>query len=292
MNSVQRSKLDACNRVADFNARHEAPLSTIAEYAAEQKVFNGALSNIDAAAQVQSSAKGTITDTVQLARDTMANTVIKYALRGVVKARQANNLVLANQLNQPFSYISKTSKILAIQRSNEILQRIKDNAATLTNITTANMEEIDNAIKAFDAVKDKPTIETQTRAATGTNPITDLLPIAFAAIDNMQNLIVSYFADSNKALVDEFVLARTLITNGVRHTGIEGIVTKAGNAIAGATINIGTDKTAVTGHDGHYIIAKLKPGNYTIEAVTPAGDKQAKNIYITRGSLETANFDI
>jgi hypothetical protein len=61
----------------------------------------------------------------------------------------------------------------------------------------------------------------------------------------------------------------------------------------GASVSIvGTNKTATTDIKGHYIIAKIKIGDYTIEASNEAGDTASKTIHINRGHFEVADFSL
>lgn len=291
MNNTQRAKLDSCNRVQDFNTRNATALATIPEYALEQANFEAALAIINEASQVQAAAEGTTSDATKNAKETMGNTVNKYALRATVKARQLNNITLVNNLNRPVTYFTQAPKVLAVQRANDIKTHISNNLIALTNITAANITEMEAAINAYDEIKDDPTIDVQTRKATGTNP----LPAAFAqatlAIDNMHDLVTSYFATTNQQMVDELTLAKQILNTGIFQTGAEGLVSKNGTPVAGATVTLlGTNKTATTDSKGYYIIAKIKVGEYTLEVKTSTGETSIKTVYINRGNFEIVNF--
>lgn len=292
MNNTQRAKLDTCNRVKEFNTKHSEALATIEEYATEQTAFNNALVIINNAAQVQSGPAGTTSDATALAKETMAKLVIKYALRALVKAKQAGNTILANHLDHTLTYLLNATKTLAVQRAKEIRDQLNNNLATLTNVTATNITEISNAIAAYDAIKDKPTIDVQQRAATGTSQLPDAITAAFKAIENMFDLITSYFADTNKAMVDEFTLAKQIINTGIHYTGVSGTVTKNGSPLKNANVSIaGTNKIATTDTDGHYTISKVKTGDYMLEASEAAGgDIKTKVVHITKGNFETVDF--
>ncbi len=293
MNNTQRAKLDSCNRVKEVLTKYATPLATITEFAAEQTAFIAALGIINNAAQVQSQTAGVATDAVETAKETMAAITIKYAKRGKVKATQANNKTLANHLDHGVTYISRATKTLAVQRAKDIRQHLSDNLAILTNIVAANITEIDNAIKAYDTIKDQPITNIQSRTATGTNPLPAAFTAAFKAIDNMNDLIDSYFTGTNQPLVDEFDLARQILNTGIHHSGVEGIISKNGNPIANASVSVvGTDKVAKTDIDGHYVIAKIKTGDYTIEVSNDASDTASKVVHVTKGNFETVNFTL
>ena len=291
MTNTQRAKLDSCNRVKEIITLHAKELSTIAEFAAEQENFLSSYGIIINAAQVQSRPSGTADDAVLNAKTYMANVVIKYALRGLVKAKQLKNLVLASQLDQSQTYILQASKNEAVQRSNNLKDQLKNNLSILTNITSQNIAEIERAIIGYDTIKDHPTIDKQNKAATGTDPLPQAFAAAFTAIDNMYDLITSYFADTNPSLVKEIELAKQIINTGIHHTGITGTVTKNDTPLKGVTVTIvGTNKSAITDIDGHFTIARIKSGNYTVEATTAEGEKATKNVHINKGNFETVNI--
>jgi hypothetical protein len=291
MNNTQRAKLDTCNRVKDFNSRNAADTATIKEYALEQAAFTAALTIINTATQVQSGTKATTGDAALLAKENMAKAVIKYALRGLVKAKQTGNITLGNHLDHTTGYISRATKTLAVLRAKDIRDQLNNNLAILSNITPDNIIEIDNAITTYDAIKDNPTIQIQQRVATGTNPLPEAYKAAFNAIDNMYDLISSYFIDTNKPLVDEFTLAKQIITTGVHHTGVTGTVLKDGKPVKDSTITIeGTNKTAMTDIDGHYTISRIRTGNYIIKATNKGDETQSKTVHITKANFETLDF--
>ncbi len=293
MNNTQRAKLDTCNRVESFNARNKTTLNTITEYAQELEVFAGALTTIKTATQVQTGLQGASSDAVQIVKDEMARVVIKYALRGLVKAKQVGNVILANNLDHGQTYILQAPKTEAVLRAKELKVQLNNNLAILTNITPDHISEMEAAINTYDKVKDTPIIQIQQRVAAGTNPLPEAYATAFIAIDNMFDLISSYYAEDNKPLVDEFTLAKQIITTGVHHTGVTGTVLKLGIPVKGTTITIlGTNKVAQTDMEGNYTISKIKTGDYTIEAKNGAGEIQTKNVHITKANFEVLDFSL
>lgn len=221
----------------------------------------------------------------------MAETVIRYALRGVVKANRIGDTTLANHLDHTTNYITAATKLLAVQRATDIRDYLKNNLTTLTNIKQENIDEIDKAIHEYDIAKDKPLADIHARTTSGTNPLQPALTNAFKSVDAIEKLLQSYYP-ANTEMLDAFTLARTVITTGVHHTGVMGAVKKGSNPVAGASVSIvNTNKVAVTDANGHYTISKIKTGNYTIEASTEGGDSQSKPAHITRGDFEIVDFN-
>jgi hypothetical protein len=292
MNNTQRARLDAGNRFKVVNKKYVAELATIPEYAAEEQTFNDAMVIIDAAALAQTATVGGSASAADKAKQTMASITIKYALRAAVKARQIGNQVLAVQLDHPFTYISYAPKTQSVHRAKDIRDNLDKNLAVLTNITIGNIAEIDSVISIYDSIKDAPTIDVQSKTASGTNPLPDALNTASHAMDNMYDLAVSYFIDTNRPLVDEMALAKQQLITGVHHNGLDGIITKAGQPIFGASITIaGSNKTTTSDKDGHYILGKLKTGSLAITAAHPDGTLQTKTITISKANVETVDFE-
>jgi hypothetical protein len=293
MNNNQRAKLDTCNRVNSFNVTHATTLETIVEYALEKEAFDGALTIINAATQVQSSTQGTSTDAVAIAKELMGKTVIKYALRAHVKAKQMGNTILANHLDHPLTYVTQATKTLAVQRAKEIKDQLNNNLTILTNLSPEAITEIDSTINAYDALKDTPIIQIQQRVATGTNPLPKAYNAAFKAIDNMYDLISSYFMETNRPLVDEFTLAKQIITTGVRRTGVSGTVLKDGQPLQDTTITVvGTNKAVQTDREGYYTISGIKTGDYTIQAKSKTGIILTKTVHIANANFEILDFEL
>lgn len=241
---------------------------------------------------MQSGTAAAASDAVQIAKEDMAKVVTKYALRGGVKAQQTGNITLSNQLNHPITYILQAPKTVAVQRAKDLANQLNSNLSTLINITAANITEMITAITAYHIIKDTPIINVQHRAATGTNPLPTAYIAAFTAIDNIFDLISSYFTDTNQPMVDEFAMAKHIIHTGIHHTGITGMVTKGGYPVKDATVSIiGTTKVGKTDVEGNYTISKLQTGNNTI-ITTSADGTQSKTAYITKGNFKTIDFEL
>lgn len=293
MNNTQRAKLDAGNRVIDFNKKHETELSSIPEYAQERYMLGVSMAVINTAAQAQTVESGIQVNTVDLAKQHMVNLIVKYALRAVVKARQDGNLVLANKLDHPVTYLSKANKTLAVHRSKEIRDNLNDNLSTLNNVTTENVAEIDAAIASYDQIKDSPTIDRQTKTATGTNPLPAAFATATQAIDNMYNLVVSYFMGTNRPLVDELALAKHIIKTGTHHNRLEGKITENSFPVVGASIAVsGTSKSATSNIDGHYSIVQIKTGDQTLVVTLPNGSSTTQIAHIIQATINTLDFKL
>lgn len=266
MNNRERAKLDSYHRIQAFNTKYATPLATIAEYAEEQTDFNDAVSVIEQSGTVQATIAGSSNGTIEIAKADMAKTIIKYAMRGEVKAQRLGNTTLAGALNEPESFILFAPKMLSIERATNLRNLLNDNLDTLTNITAANIEEIDGKLSVYNDIKDTPVEAIQTKKATGTDRLPGQFKKADEAADNMYSLVHSYFGDENPAMVKELKLAIQIIETGIHHTSVDlhvaALDTNA--ALAGATVvDNRNDKTYTTDEEGNVHIANHRSGHYT-----------------------------
>ena len=151
MKNYQRAKKDSYDRIGAFNEKNTVALALIPEYAFEQKAFNAANLEITKAGEKQAIDTYGLRNDSDSAKNVMADVCVKYGLRGSVFARRANNQALTNQLIFPRTYIVSANKQLAMERAVDIRNALNDNLTICTNITAANITEIDAAITAFKA---------------------------------------------------------------------------------------------------------------------------------------------
>jgi hypothetical protein len=293
MTDNQRNKFDTLARVAAFNKENETQLATIEEYADEQTIFDGAHKLAKDAAQAQAASASTDASTVDAAKQAMSDKVYTYASRAAVVAKRKGNSTLANLLSKPKGYFYRADKTLALQRAKETRKLLNDNLATLTNIDAKMIAATDDAIAAYETIKDNPVIDLQARKAEGTNPLPGYLNTAFDAADGMFTLVQSYFEITDKPFVDTLALAKQIISTGVHHTSVEGVVSKNDIPLVAATVKIlGTKKETKTDIKGHYIIARIKPNNYNIEVSAADGSTATKTVAIIKGNTEIADFSL
>ena len=241
MDNQQRSELDTFNRVTDFNSLHLTDLNTINEYQAEKSKFDAAVLSIKnaGATQLQKGIDHSISIT---AKKLMADTVTKYCLRAGVMARSLQNMQLAGQLHGSAGPIIRANKTDAVNYVTIKRNALNNNLTILTNITAANITEIDNAIDAYSKIKDVPTETRQTTKSTATDLLPGLYANANDAVNNMYELVFSYFSDTKPDLVHEMEIAKQVIVTGIRTTSItfDCLADEDGSAIKGFTV---TDKS-------------------------------------------------
>ncbi len=293
MTKLQNDKNETLARIKKFLSKYATDLATIIEAAVEIATINNSTTIITNAAQLQADPVGDAADAAEVAKMAMGNLLHKFALRAAIKAKQLGNVELSGKLRQPISFYTLASKGLAVQRCSQIKQLMSDNAAILTNIVAANHTDMAAAITKYNDLKEVPIQEIQNKSANATDVLPDAFKAAFDAIDNLYDLVFSYFNDvaAKKAIVSELALAKQIIRTGVHYTGIAGDVTVNGQEVEGAIIEIvGTKKKAVADFHGHYSILKVKAGSYHVKATLPSGQTLTIDIDIEKGHTETLDF--
>jgi hypothetical protein len=219
MDNLQRSEIDSFNRVDDVVTQNESALDPIPEFIPLKTTFRASLQSAKDAGVAQTHLG--IDQAMSLEVKTkMAKTLVKYCLRAGVKARALNNAELAKQLDGSDISIINATKAKAIELATNRRKALADNLTVLTNISQADIDEIDAAIAAFNTIKDSPTLVLQTKKATATDPLPGFIATTHDAVAGMYDLILSYFFDTNPELVKKFEEAMQVIVTGKHSTSI------------------------------------------------------------------------
>ena len=264
MKNLERSKLDSYDRIKQFNVKHATDLSAIPDFPGELTKFNNLLPALLAAVNVQQDDTSGNSLASSTTKTNMAKLVIKFAKRGVVKAKNANNFVLAAELDEPITYILNASKIVAVQRATSMRNTMNSNLTLLTTINAANITQIDNAITAYDTVKDNPTIAIQLKKANGTDVLSSNYTLMDAVVENMYDLVYRYYEDSKPAMVDELMLAKQILNTGIHHTSVNFAVTdEFDNLLLRATVkDVKSGKIYEADDEGNLNIPKHRAGHF------------------------------
>jgi len=272
MKNQQRAKKDSYDRIEAFDVKYAVELTLIPVYTLEQKKFDDAFNEITKAGDKQAIETKGLKNDSDAAKNAMANVCIKYALRGSVMARMANNQELATQLIHHKTYILAANKQMAMERAIDIRNALNDNLTICNNVTAADIAEIDAAIAAFKLIEPQPIIARQVKKAMGTDVLPPQFAVADEAIENMYHLVYSYYNESKPQMVGEMKLAMQIINTGIRHTGILAFVT-VNNGIEslqtpaqGVVMKIvELNLIATSDINGLAGLSGIKPGTYHME---------------------------
>ena len=269
MNNRQIARLEAGKRVQVFNTTHATQLATIEDFAQEQTDLNTVVDKLDKAQQVQAADTTGHADTKLQLRTAMAELLVIYTERGLVKARRAGNNALAAQLDHGERYYINGDATTALNRAKATVTAIKANAALLTNIAAADIAKMDAAIAAFEATMLTPTVVSQHKKTHGTDIIDPLLDEMDVYIEHIMGLVHSYF--SKTAMAAELDLTAKLQITGSRHNVVTFHIEDAATATAIANVTVTLDKTGkIESSDaaGIALFEKASTGNqnFTITA--------------------------
>jgi hypothetical protein len=225
---------------------------------------------------------------------------VKFGLRGAVKARNAGNHQLAEQLGHYINYILGVSKGLSIQRAGDIADALLANLAICNNVTAADVATINAAIAAFKAIETEPVCLIEEKKAKGTDLLPGLFKEADEIIENMYNLVYSYYFESDPAMVDEFYLAMQIINTGIHHTGLMALCVNA-NPLPGEVTNalenvlvkiVELDRIVYSDIMGMAGFAKVKPGIYHVTFSKLGFISQTLIIKFIRGRMKEIEVEM
>ncbi|MBI5217540.1 MAG: hypothetical protein HY958_01245, partial [Bacteroidia bacterium] len=169
--------------------------------------------------------------------------------------------------------IINATKTKAIDMAANKRNALNDNLNILTNITAANITEIDHAIAAYSAIKDAPTETRQTKKSTATDQLPAYYTKAFEAVDSMYDLIFSYFLETKPELVRAMEEAKQVIVTGVHTTSItfDCLADEDGSPIHSFTVtDKSKNKTIASDDEGEVIIEHHRSGHFHFTITAPA----------------------
>ncbi|MDI9365435.1 MAG: hypothetical protein QM541_10820 [Flavobacterium sp.] len=285
MTSRQEARFTAGKRVQQQTKTYATQLGTIADAAIEISDLNSTIIKLETAQNTQATDTTGKSEAKASLRNTMAETIVIYTGRAVVKAKRAGNTALATQLDHPEKYYTQTDATTSVARANATVKALEDNLQTLTNISPANIAEIKATITAFSEAKEQPTLANQHKKTAGTDVIEPLLDEMDTYIDHLIDLVHSYFPKSE--LANAMDLAAKLIITGTRHNSlsihIQDAATQAPIAYAHAT-DTSTLKTEPADATGLAHFEKISTGNQTLTIAAAGYTSQTITAKIARGT--------
>jgi hypothetical protein len=266
-------KYSNLKKIQKFNSDHETELSAITDYAAEETKLDAIVTNIGTADEVMATDLSGITEDVKDVKKEMALCVIQFAHKGRPLARNAGNMEMVKLLKHEISYILYASKTNALSRARNIKDTLKNNVTIFTNITPANIALMEVKIKAYDEVQSNTKVAIEHKKITGTRVVEEEFEKSLDVVDNMYDLVVGEFAESNPALVEELGDLIELDKTGAKHTGIIAVCIdnnppsgSPSNKLEGVQVKI-VERGQIGLSDimGLCGIVKVWPGTYHVE---------------------------
>ncbi len=286
MHNDQRVKFDSYLRVQAYNTKYAAALAAIPDYTALQTAFDNNVTQVINASRQQQQTNGATSEMLTTLKRNMAETVIEFAGRSVVKAHLAGNEALANQLDEPAGYIFYADKIIAVQRAQVLRNLMNDNLAALTSIAAADITAIDEAINAYASKMNDPVLQVEHKKSQGTGTLPALFKTTDAVLDNMYRLVKSYFFRTQPPMVAEMGLAMQAINTGIRHTIVNITLLDETNAPieGGEAVDNSNGKKYTSDYTGLVHIEKHKIGHDTFTITAPGKQQVTIGMDIKRGT--------
>jgi len=269
MNDVQRAELEAGQRCDEFNSNADN-LTVIGAIEGMNTIITGIADQVlavEEAEEAQQHDYGDVSDEKELAKEEMAKQVIKFALRGKVKAEQLELEEISTALDHAKTYITKADDVLAVTRANDMKDLMNENkgpGGVLTNIVVGNIDTMTDAIKAFTDLRNKPTNIIKEKKADGTDLIQPEIDLLKGFIKQEIDLLHSYLDDTDDApMVDEFELKAHVIILGRKHNIVLAHLVRDedGGAI--------TDGRFECERNGKFAVGNSFNDKYQIDRITP-----------------------
>ncbi len=286
------SGYEAGKRSKDVLDKYIDDVNNVDDLKEEKIALEKTLSQMEEAASIQQSDSTGETEAKKVARENMADTVIKYALRGTVKAKKAGNVELSRDLDHRRTYILRNSEAVSLAKATAIKDKIKKNLGIL-GITTDQVTEMEKAIEKFETVMTLPQVAQGTKKVKGTEKLNDLSLELDSVLINLSNLIDSYYDNSDFSR--EFANAKMLHETGTRHNHlillVEDSETKEPIVNAKGTL-VETNKTVVADEEGQLIFDKLPAGKQKVTVEAPGYITQTVLVYVQRGTVTEQEVEL
>ncbi|MEI6124303.1 MAG: hypothetical protein WCQ95_11835 [Bacteroidota bacterium] len=196
---------------------NDAALLLITEAAAERTNLHNCIHKLEAAKSIN---QEDITDYViqkLAAQFDMIESVQKFMLRGAVKASQLSKVRLEASLSKPTTFFTHHDDATIATKAEEVKEILKTNLTTLTNLTLANITEMETKIQTYRDTLALPHQAIDSRKSNGTMIIKEIIDESKIPKNNIIKLFHSYIPTQIHA-IDE--AARIGKSPGAKRTSI------------------------------------------------------------------------
>jgi hypothetical protein len=279
MDKRQTARDQANDRAADFLAKYNTLLTAIATYAAIKAKFDAKRGEINDAKQIQFEETTEVTATKNIYHVKLIGTMFSLSNKASSQAFGADKPDLAAALDKPLVYFAGATEEDLIGRAKAVRKIFSDNAAVLTEITAADLIEIDKEIKDFENSQSLPKAVIKGKKAEGTDP----LPRLFDEMDEvkhfMGNLIQGNLPDLFATWTTEIKVGKPI---GTHKTSAVMHYTDAATGVPLRNIKVTITNgdvtlTKLSTKKGYVRLMSLKSDNYTITSEYPTFETDIRN---------------
>ena len=233
------------------------------------------------------STKGVTADKQKKLKDAVA-LAVKLARKGRAWAHTTGNTELEADFNVRADDFTQQADNEALSDLKNIRKKLNDNLGSLGayNITQLNIDALDAAIGAFEAVIGAPG-DAESSKILGTEAIEAFIHSIDADLEVIDDLLVNEYYDSEREMVEQYKIERRIDTVGVHHTRLDAHITYtdgSGNA-QGITMHVvEPNKTAVSDIEGNAHGPNMKPGTYHVNFTGPGIVTKSIIVTVKRGT--------
>ena len=251
------------------NVDNAAVWAAFARLVTEIAKFVGKNADLDQSIQQQNQqTKGITTDKDNKFTD-LVTLIVKYARKARIWALDNNNADLEKVFDIQKDDYTKIAEDLAFNEIINVRDALNANIGSLGayNVIAANITQIDAAITAYNDAEGTPGAA-KGKKEVGTKGIEIMMSKIDTCLENIDDLLVHEYFDTNRELVEEYKKDRKIETVGVHHTHIIAHITYAdgtGNAQGVLMKVVELNKKATSDIDGIAESPNFKAGTWHIE---------------------------
>ncbi len=259
------AKNNMYKQVKRFFNTHYAVFNGFARLLLQITLFGNLNDKLDDCIKTQGKVSTGVADNKATALLTVAALIVKASRKLLVYAKDQQNAVLMAILDIRAFDLTNSSYTNNLTTMENVLEAIKGITAPLEDyrVSAADIAAIDAGIATCKAVQAEPGDARSSREAA-----TKGIVVTMGAIDEclgvLDDLIVSEYADTHAALVEQYQKDRRIDNTAIRHSGIAALVSN-GTLAEGIEMKVEKlNKSAVTDINGKAEISPMRPGTYLV----------------------------
>ena len=205
MKPKQAKELESQRLIKEIEVEYPEVLIDISEYQEESDGLGVSMIESDANIKAQAKISDINTSSVDILKNTMAETIESFLVRARSKAKGDKNLL--KLLKKSFSYFYYAQKEVAVQRADAMEQLLIDKKAIFTNLLPADYTLLHKVIFDYSESKEIPKEKKQEKKAEGTSALVLSLKIGAARKKTMADLLITTYKTKNPKIAERARLA-------------------------------------------------------------------------------------
>lgn len=267
MSKYFNSKMSTYNKVEQVLTESRRVFSSFVLLNQLVTEFETSLASIRSNMQVSVAAKGKLQLNKLEKFDTMVKLCVRNSRKAIVwakKNKMADAIIVYDIVASDFRY----GGVNALSMANNILDRLRIDLTPLKDymILDTDLDALEAAISEAQTFSSEPSTKRQ-RGAEANRTIRDLIKKTDDILDNIENLVVAAFEESNISFVRLFLSARQITDLGSRKTKVlVHIMDKDNKPIEDAYADIleMENEEQYSDQQGDLTIIGIKNGTYTL----------------------------